>query len=113
MYRDGIQFVHDQTIRYMNHGLTPDELANTVKLPPHPDNFKPWLRQYYGTVKHSVRQIYQGYLRWFDGDPVELDPIPRVESAKRHVALASVADVQRFFGYFEQPFTTAIDLTVR
>ena len=32
MYRDGIQFVHDQTIRYMNHGLTPDELANTVKL---------------------------------------------------------------------------------
>ena len=26
-YRDGIQFVHDQTIRYMNKGLTPDELA--------------------------------------------------------------------------------------
>ncbi len=92
MYRDGIQFVHDQTIRYMNHGLTPDELANTVKLPPHLDNFKPWLRQYYGTVKHSVRQIYQGYLGWFDGDPVGLDPIPRVESAKRHVALMGGRD---------------------
>jgi alkyl sulfatase BDS1-like metallo-beta-lactamase superfamily hydrolase len=92
MYRDGIQFVHDQTIRYMNHGLTPDELANTVKLPPHLDGFTPYLRQYYGTVKHSVRQIYQGYLGWFDGDPVELDPIPRAEAARRRIALMGGRD---------------------
>lgn len=87
MYRDGIQFIHDQTIRYMNKGLTPDELANAVRFPPHLANFKPWLREYYGTVKHSVRQIFTGYLGWFEGDPVELDPVPRVESARRHVAL--------------------------
>ena len=87
MYRDGIQYVHDQSIRYINHGLTPDELAQTVKLPPHLDSFSPWLRQYYGTVKHSVREIYVGYLGWFEGDPVDLDPIPRIESARRHVAL--------------------------
>jgi alkyl sulfatase BDS1-like metallo-beta-lactamase superfamily hydrolase len=92
MYRDGIQFVHDQTIRYMNKGLTPDELANTVKFPPHLANFKPYLREYYGTVKHSVRQIYQGYLGWFEGDPVELDPVPRLESARRHVALMGGRD---------------------
>jgi alkyl sulfatase BDS1-like metallo-beta-lactamase superfamily hydrolase len=71
----------------MNKGLTPDELANTVKFPPHLENFKPYLRQYYGTVKHSVRQIYQGYLGWFAGDPVALDPIPQVESARRHIEL--------------------------
>lgn len=87
MYRDGIQFIHDQTIRYMNKGLTPDELANTVKFPPHLANFKPYLREYYGTIKHAVRQIYQGYLGWFEGDPVALDPIPKVESARRHVEL--------------------------
>ncbi|HWQ35371.1 MAG TPA: alkyl sulfatase dimerization domain-containing protein [Blastocatellia bacterium] len=92
MYRGGIQFVHDQTIRYMNKGLTPDELANTVKFPPHLANFKPYLREYYGTVKHSVRQIYQGYLGWFEGDPVELDPVPRAESARRHVALMGGRD---------------------
>jgi alkyl sulfatase BDS1-like metallo-beta-lactamase superfamily hydrolase len=91
-YRDGIQFVHDQTIRYMNQGLTPDELVAKVKLPPHLDNFSPYLRQFYGTVSHSVREIYVGYLGWFEGDPVALDPTPPVESAKRHVALMGGRD---------------------
>lgn len=91
-YRDGIQFVHDQTIRYMNKGLTPDELVAKVKLPPHLENFSPYLRQFYGTVSHSVREIYFGYLGWFEGDPVALDPTPPVESARRHVALMGGRD---------------------
>ena len=92
MYRDGIQFVHDQTIRHMNKGLTPDELANVVTFPPHLANFKPYLREYYGTVKHAVRQIYQGYLGWFEGDPVALDPIPRLEAARRYIQLMGGRD---------------------
>ena len=34
-YRDDNQFVHDQTIRYINKGLTPDEIVQKVKLPKH------------------------------------------------------------------------------
>ena len=34
-YRDAIQFVHDQTVRHMNKGLTGRETAETVRLPPH------------------------------------------------------------------------------
>jgi alkyl sulfatase BDS1-like metallo-beta-lactamase superfamily hydrolase len=86
-YRDAIQFVHDQTIRYMNKGLTPDELAEKIKLPEHLANYSPYLREFYGTVSHSVREIYVGYLGWFEGDPVALDPTPPAESARRHVAL--------------------------
>ncbi len=87
MTRDGIQFVHDQTIRHMNKGLTPDELAEAVKFPPHLETYKPYLRQYYGSVKHSVRQVYTGYLGWFEGDPVDLDPTPFTERAQRTVDL--------------------------
>ena len=92
MTRDGIQYVHDQTIRHMNKGLTPDELVEVVRLPPHLANYKPYLRQYYGTVKQAVRQIYVGYLGWFEGDPVDLDPVGPVESARRHVALMGGRD---------------------
>ncbi len=60
-YRDAIQFVHDQTIRYMNQGYTPEELVEMVVLPPHLAEH-PWLGEYYGTVKHVVRNIYNGYL---------------------------------------------------
>lgn len=90
--RDGIQFIHDQTIRFMNRGLTPDELVAAVTLPPHLANAKPYLREYYGTVEHSVRQIYQGYLGWFYGDPVALDPVAPVESARRHIELMGGRD---------------------
>ena len=63
-----------------------------VKLPPHLAGYTPYLREYYGTVKHSVRQIYQGYLGWFQGDPVDLDPIPPAEKAKRLIALMGGRD---------------------
>jgi alkyl sulfatase BDS1-like metallo-beta-lactamase superfamily hydrolase len=86
-YRDQIQFVHDQTIRYMNRGLTPVELAETIHLPPHLANERPWGGQFYGTVQHSVRNIYGGYVGWFAGDPVDLDPTPPVELARRTIAL--------------------------
>lgn len=87
MTRDGIQYVHDQTIRHMNKGLTPDQLVQAVKLPPHLAEYKPYLREYYGTVKQAIRQIYVGYLGWFEGDPVSLNPIPRGEKAGRLIAL--------------------------
>jgi alkyl sulfatase BDS1-like metallo-beta-lactamase superfamily hydrolase len=91
-YRDAIQYVHDQTIRNMNRGLPPDELVEVVsKLPPHLAS-NPWLGEFYGTVKHSVREIYQGYLGWFDGDPTFLDPLPPVERAERYIRLMGGRD---------------------
>ncbi len=86
-YRDAIQYVHDQTIRLLNKGLTPDEIVEQVAhLPAHLAQH-PWLGEFYGTVKHSVRQIYGGYLGWFEGDPTALDPLPRGEESKRYVEL--------------------------
>ncbi len=86
-YRDAIQYVHDQTIRWLNKGLTPDEIVEQVAhLPAHLANH-PWLGEFYGMVRHSVRQIYVGYLGWFEGDPTALDPLPRGEESRRYVEL--------------------------
>lgn len=92
VYRDEIQYVHDQTVRRMNEGLPPDELALRVALPPHLANEKPWGQPFYGSVKHSVRNVYGGYEGWFQGDPVTLDPTPPVESAHRLVELMGGRD---------------------
>jgi alkyl sulfatase BDS1-like metallo-beta-lactamase superfamily hydrolase len=86
-YRDAIQFTHDQTLRLSNKGYSKDEVAKLIKLPPHLENFSPWLRPFYGSVKHSVPQIVCGSVGWFDGDPCYLDPTPRIEYAKRLVTL--------------------------
>jgi len=92
-YRDAIQFVHDQTVRQMNNGLVPDELAQVVKLPPHLASYRPWMQELFGTVSQTVRGIYQGYLGWFEGDPVGLAPLAKAESARRQVALMGGRDV--------------------
>jgi alkyl sulfatase BDS1-like metallo-beta-lactamase superfamily hydrolase len=86
-YRDAIQYVHDQTIRGINRGLTPDALVETVKLPPHLASH-PYLQEYYGSVAWSVRAIYDGYLGWFDGNATHLFPLTPRERAARVAELA-------------------------
>lgn len=84
-YRDAIQYTLDQTIRWANRGLAKDEIAGLVKLPPHLADSRPWMGQFYGSVAHAVPAIYSGYIGWFDGDPVTLDPTPRAEQAAKLV----------------------------
>jgi len=90
-YRDAIQYVHDQTVRGMNEGLTPDELVERVKLPPRLARV-PYLHEYYGTVAWSVRSIFDGYLGWFSGNPTDLFPLPLDERAERFAQLAGGED---------------------
>lgn len=77
-YRDAIQYVHDQTIRGINQGLSPDELVRRVQLPPHLKSH-PWLQEHYGRVSWSVRNIFNGYLGWFGGDATQLTPLAPAE----------------------------------
>ena len=71
----------------MNRGLTPDEIARTVRLP---DNLaaKPYLQEFYGTVEWSARAYFAGTVGWFDGNPTSLFPTPPAEKARRIAALA-------------------------
>ena len=86
-YRDAIQFVHDQTIRQMNKGLMPDELAEKVILPEHLSQ-SPYLQEFYGRVDWSVKSIFSGYLGWFDGNSSQLLPLPVKEKAEKMAELA-------------------------
>lgn len=85
-YRDAIQYTHDQTIRYMNKGMTPDELVEVVKLPKHLAEH-PWLGEHYGTVAHAVRQIYVGYNGFFEADPWQLEPMAYDQRAEAFVEI--------------------------
>ena len=91
VYRDAIQYIHDQTIRLMNKGYYPDQIVEMVELPEDISN-SPYLYEFYGTVRWSVKSIFNGYLGWFNGNPSELDPLSREEKAKRISKLAGGND---------------------
>jgi alkyl sulfatase BDS1-like metallo-beta-lactamase superfamily hydrolase len=93
-YRDAMQFVHDQTVRAMNEGLTPEEAAVRVKLPATLAD-KPWLAERYGRVDWSVRGVFDAYLGWFGGDAADLSPLSKRERAERLVALVGGSEKLR------------------
>lgn len=76
LYRDAIQFVLDQTLRFMNKGYTPDEIVKAVKVPAEMVQGR-FTHAIYGEVEHFVRGVYDGLLGWFDGDTVKLHPVTR------------------------------------
>ena len=86
-YRDGIQYVHDQTIRMMNQGMGPDEIAEKISLPKHLGD-SPFLKEFYGSPEWSARNVFSGYLGWFDGNPSTLKPLPKAEEANNLVSIA-------------------------
>ena len=108
-FRDAVQFTHDQTVHFMNQGYTPDDLVDLVLVPDevtrdlaklvpwpnaagndtmagpaHPEDY---LLPFYGSVPQGVRETYFGYLGWFDGDPVNLNPTPPKLAAERMTKL--------------------------
>jgi alkyl sulfatase BDS1-like metallo-beta-lactamase superfamily hydrolase len=86
-YRDGIQFVHDQTVRLMNLGLGPNDIAETLVLPKHLGD-SPFLKEFYGSPEWSAKNVFSGYLGWFNGNPSSLKPLPQIVEAENFIKLA-------------------------
>lgn len=78
------KFIHDQTLHYINQGYTSTEIANMLELPEALE--KVWYtRQYYGTLSHNVKAMYQKYMGWYDANPVNLNLLTPEETAKKWV----------------------------
>ena len=93
-YRDAIRHVVDATCNGMDEGMTIDELAHSVKLPPELSE-KPHLREYYGRIDFAVRAYFVGTMGWFDGNPTSLGTLAPREEAIRFIKLAGGGDAVR------------------
>ena len=89
--RDIYKYTHDQTLRLANLGHTPDEIASILAEPE-------WLssrfhaRGYYGSLSFNARATYQRYLGFYDGRPVNLNPLPPTELGTHYVAALGGVD---------------------
>lgn len=82
--RDIYQYINDQTLRLINKGYTIEEVGRMVKVPP--SLADEWYNsEFYGTVIHNAKAVYQRYLGWYNGNPVDLNRLLPEDSAKRYV----------------------------
>ena len=78
------KFINDQTLLYINEGYTETEIANMIQLPEELE--KVWYtRQYYGTVSHNSKAVYEKYMGWYDGNPVHLAELTPSDYAQKLV----------------------------
>ena len=89
--RDLYEHLHDQTLRLTNHGYTGIEIAEMLKLPASLDQ-EWYTHNYYGTLSHDVKAIYQKYIGWYDGNPANLNALPPIEAGKKFVEYMGGAD---------------------
>jgi len=85
-YRDALHYILTETLKGMNEGKGPDELAARLRLPGELAR-APFLGEHYGCVEWTVREIFSAYMGWFDGDPVHLHPLAPEDRARRTLAL--------------------------
>lgn len=83
-YAAALRFVLDETLRGIDAGLTPGELAAAIRLPPNLAS-SPVLAQSHGTLDWAVRSVYARHMGWFDGKPGSLAPLaPRTLAWRLH-----------------------------
>ncbi|MBW1891919.1 MAG: MBL fold metallo-hydrolase [Deltaproteobacteria bacterium] len=89
--RDVYKYIHDQTVRMANAGMTPREISAVLEFP---ESMQATFsnRGYYGTLSHNAKVVYQFYFGWYDGNPAHLNPLPPVESATRYVEFMGGAE---------------------
>nr|WHW29378.1 putative MBL-fold metallo-hydrolase [uncultured bacterium] len=79
------RYVHDQTMRQANQGATMHEIAETIG---EPDFAKTdfGVRDYYGTLNHNSKAVYQRYFGWWDSVPATYHQLPPAEASVKYVA---------------------------
>lgn len=97
------KFIHDETLLKANLGKTAAEIAQEIQIPEKLK--KEWyIRPYYGSVEVNARAVYNKYLGFYNGNPVNLNPLTEKEEAELWIELAGTTDraLEIAHKYFEK-----------
>lgn len=87
------KYTNDQALLLANEGYTINEIGNKFK--PREDISRTWYtRGHYGSYSFNARGTYQKYLGFYDGNPVNLLPLPERELASKLIEyIGSVEEI--------------------
>jgi alkyl sulfatase BDS1-like metallo-beta-lactamase superfamily hydrolase len=90
-FSDAIQFLHDQTVQYLNLGFTPGEIKDLLELPPHLAA-SPYLQETYGSKDFNIYHIFRYYRGYYTGEVRDLFPQSPTREAQLSAELAGGVD---------------------
>jgi alkyl sulfatase BDS1-like metallo-beta-lactamase superfamily hydrolase len=87
-FSDAIQFLNDQTVRYLNRGLTAGEMKDLIQLPDHLAN-NLYLQETYGSKDWNIFHIFRYYRGYYTGAVRDLFPQSTESEAEMSAFLAN------------------------
>lgn len=85
--RDLYKWIHDQSLRLINHGYKPVELAEALRASVPASLASEWFTQgYYGSIQRNAKAVYQQYMGWYDANPAKMDALGEVAYGRKFVA---------------------------
>lgn len=76
------KFPSDQALHLANQGVKLNDIGRTLKIPE--EISKTWYtRDHYGCYSQNARGAVNRYLGYYDGNPVNLDPLTQTDRAKK------------------------------
>jgi alkyl sulfatase BDS1-like metallo-beta-lactamase superfamily hydrolase len=89
--RDAYANLNNQTLHYVNQGVTINEIHNVYQVPKSLQ--QSWAaRSYHGDVQNNVRGVVNRFIGHFDGNPVNLIPLSPSDSAPLYVEMMGGSD---------------------
>jgi len=86
-FSDAIQFLHDQTVQYLNRGFTPGEMKDLIVLPQDLAD-SPYLQETYGGKDWDIYHIFRYYRGYYTGEVRDLFPQSPLSEAQMSAELA-------------------------
>jgi alkyl sulfatase BDS1-like metallo-beta-lactamase superfamily hydrolase len=84
--RDAYANLNNQTLHYVNQGVTINEIHNVYQVPKSLQ--QQWAaRSYHGDVQNNVRGVVNRFIGHFDGNPANLIPLSPADSAPLYVEM--------------------------
>lgn len=89
--RDAYANLNNQTLHYVNQGVTINEIHNVYEVPKSLQ--QNWAaRSYHGDVQNNVRGVVNRFIGHFDGNPTNLIPLSPADSAPLYVEMMGGAE---------------------
>jgi alkyl sulfatase BDS1-like metallo-beta-lactamase superfamily hydrolase len=89
--RDAYANLNNQTLHYVNQGVTINEIHNVYRVPTSLQQH--WAaRSYHGDVQNNVRGVVNRFIGHFDGNPANLVPLSPADSAPLYVEMMGGSD---------------------
>ncbi|ADN77375.1 beta-lactamase domain protein [Ferrimonas balearica DSM 9799] len=103
LQRDNYGFVHNQSMRLANHGVTIHDVGRAIEEIVPESQFNTWhTNGYHGSYSHNARAVVNLYLGYHDMNPVNVNPLTSHDKSCTYVEAAGAGTlVTAGKGHFE------------